>query len=166
MWGAIFLLLSAVPIVFDVYGWTSPQVSRVPRTPYSLYFMLTLPISSQKSLVLLSIGAGGFLGWLAHLHQERLYERACTKAAPGKPAPEARLYWACVGAVLAPAAMFMFAWTGQASVHPAVPILALVIFLAAIFPIYLSVFVYIADVYDRYASSGLAAQSWLRNVSH
>ena len=47
---------------------------------------------------------------------------------------------------MAPASMFWFAWSGQASVHPAVPIIALVVFIAAIFPIYLAVFLYIAEV--------------------
>jgi len=36
--------------------------------------------------------------------------------------------------------------------------------MASIFPIYLAVFVYLADAYNQYASSALAAQSFLRNV--
>ncbi|PWN39364.1 MFS general substrate transporter [Ceraceosorus guamensis] len=142
LWGTLFLLLQGTPTVFEAYGWSE----------------------AARSSVLSVLGLGGIVGFFAHLHQEKLYNREAAKAAPDKPRPEARLYWSCVGAVLAPAAMFGFAWTGQASVHPAVPIVMLGIFASAIFPIYLAVFLYFADVFEAYASSGLAAQSWLRNV--
>jgi len=49
---------------------------------------------AQKSLVLLCFAVGGVLGFLCHLHQERLYNRAVARAAPAKVAPEARLYCA------------------------------------------------------------------------
>lgn len=142
LWGCIFLLLESVPIVFDVYGWTEPQ----------------------KSLVLLCLAVGGFFAWLCTFHQEKLYARAVAKAAPQKVAPEARLYYACVGGVIAPIGFFIFAWTGRADIHPAAPIFGLVLFSGASFWIYLAVFTYIAECYEIYASSGLAAQSWLRNV--
>ena len=98
LWGSIFLLLESVPIVFEVYGWTEPQ----------------------KSLVLLCLAVGGFIGWLFNFHQEKLYAQAARKAAPNKPAPEARLYWACVGGVLTPIGFFIFAWTGRAGITPVV----------------------------------------------
>ena len=94
--------------------------------------------------------------------------------------PESRLYGACVGAVGVPIALFMsvfpyyftswtdhfgrFAWTGQPQIHWIAPAISLVIFMASIFPVYLAVFVYLADAYNQYASSALAAQSFLRNV--
>ncbi|UZJ54037.1 hypothetical protein CBS101457_003357 [Exobasidium rhododendri] len=142
LWGTIFLLLESVPIVFDAYNWTDPQ----------------------KSLVLLCLGVGAVIGWAFNFHQEKLYARAAAKAAPKKPPPEARLYWACVGGVLTPIGFFIFAWTGRAGTTPVAPIIGLVVFCAATFWIYLAVFTYIAEVYEMYASSGLAAQSWLRNV--
>lgn len=142
LWGTIFLLLESVPIVFEAYGWTNPQ----------------------KSLVLLCLAVGSFIGWIFNLHQEKLYARAAAKAAPNKPPPEARLYWACVGGVLTPVGFFIFAWTGRAGITPVAPIIGLIVFCAATFWIYLAVFTYIAECYEIYASSGLAAQSWLRNV--
>jgi MFS family permease len=142
LWGTIFLLLESVPIVFDVYGWTE----------------------SQKSLVLLNLGVGALIGWAFNFHQEKLYARAAAKAAPNKPPPEARLYWACVGGILTPIGMFIFAWTGRAGITPVAPIIGLVVFSTGTFWIYLAVFTYIAECYEIYASSGLAAQSWLRNV--
>lgn len=64
-----------------------------------------------------------------------------------------------------PVSMFVFAWTGQASVSPVVPIIALVLFMSSIFTVYLAAWIYLADCYERHASSAIAAQSWLRNVS-
>jgi hypothetical protein len=142
LWGTIFLLLESVPIVFEAYGWSDPQ----------------------KALVLLCLAVGASIGWVCNFHQEKLYARAVARAAPNKPAPEARLYWACVGGVLTPIGFFIFAWTGRAGITPVAPIIGLVVFCAATFWIYLAVFVYIAQCYEIYASSGLAAQSWLRNV--
>lgn len=100
LWGTIFLLLESVPIVFDVYGWSEPQ----------------------KSLVLLNLAAGAAIGWIFNFHQEKLYARAAAKAAPNKPPPEARLYWACVGGILTPIGFFIFAWTGRADITPAVSV--------------------------------------------
>ncbi|EPQ30522.1 uncharacterized protein PFL1_02048 [Pseudozyma flocculosa PF-1] len=141
LWGLIFISLEAVPIVFAEYGWDA----------------------TEQSLVLLTLTLGGALGYGFNFHQERLYARQ-TKKYGGKPPPEARLYYACAGAVVVPVGLFIFAWTGQPSVHPAAPIVGLTIFATALFPIYLAVFSYLGDVYERYASSALAAQSFLRNV--
>lgn len=64
---------------------------------------------------------------------------------------------------MAPIGFFIYAWTGRAGISPVAPIIGLLIFLTATYAIYLAVFSYIADCYARYSSSGLAAQSWLRN---
>lgn len=98
LWGTIFLLLGSVPIVFDAYGWNE----------------------QQSSLVLLTLAAGASIAWLFNFHQEKLYARDAARAAPNKPAPEARLYWACVGGVLTPIGFFIFAWTGRAGITPVV----------------------------------------------
>ncbi|PWZ02366.1 MFS general substrate transporter [Testicularia cyperi] len=141
LWGVIFISFEAIPIVFEGYGWSS----------------------TEQHLALLTIAVGGTLGYLANIHQEKLYARAARKHG-GKPPPEARLYYASAGAILVPIGLFIFAWTGRPSVSPVAPIIGLVVFNAALFPIYLAVFSYLADVYERYASSALAAQSFLRNT--
>lgn len=141
LWGIIFISLEAIPIVYAQYGWNS----------------------DQQHLALLTIAVGGLIGYGLNFHQEKLYARATAKHG-GKPPPEARLYYAAAGAILAPIGLFIFAWTGRPSVHPAVSIIGLVIFNTALFPVYLAVFSYLADVYERYASSALAAQSFLRNT--
>lgn len=103
--------------------------------------------------MLLTIAVGGVIGWVGNLHQEKLYHRASMRH-NGKAPPEARLYWACFGALLFPAGLFFFAWSGQPSVHPAAPIVSLVMINAGVFWIYVSIFSYVADCYERYASSG------------
>ncbi|SAM81909.1 related to TPO1-Vacuolar polyamine-H+ antiporter [Ustilago bromivora] len=141
LWGIIFISLEAIPIVFAGYGWDL----------------------EQQHLALLTIAVGGTIGYLLNFHQEKLYAAAAHKYG-GKPPPEARLYYAAAGAVLAPIGLFIFAWTGRAGINPAAPIIGLTIFNLALFPVYLAVFSYLADVYERYASSALAAQSFLRNT--
>lgn len=142
LWGTIFMSVGAIPIAFnEAYGWTT----------------------QQGSLVLLILAVGGCLGWLLNLLQERLYDRAWHRH-HGQPPPEARLYLPAFGAVVVPAGLFWFAWGCRNGVHPAVPIIGLVAFAAGVYPIYLGVFVYLADCYQRYSSSALAAQSFMRNL--
>ncbi|KAJ9479192.1 putative Polyamine transporter 3 (putative) [Pseudozyma hubeiensis] len=140
LWGIIFISLEAIPIVFATYGWNS----------------------EQQHMALLTIAVGGLIGYVANFHQEKLYAATARKHG-GKPPPEARLYYASAGAILAPVGLFIFAWTGRSGISPAAPIIGLTVFNAGLFPVYQAVFSYLADCYERYASSSLAAQSFLRN---
>ncbi|CAD6911725.1 unnamed protein product [Tilletia laevis] len=141
-WGTVFLLVDVVPIVFSVYGWTT----------------------QQKSLVFLTYALCGVLGGLSNFHQEHLYARAARRHG-GKAPPEARLYWPCVSAILFPAGFFILGWGAQESIHPAVPVFGICVISFGIYPLYVCIFSYLADVYERYASSALAAQSLLRNLA-
>lgn len=142
LWGTTFLSIAAVPIAFgEAYGWSQ----------------------EQASIVLLILAAGGALGWIINLWQEYMYQRAVQKY-NGEPPPEVRLYSSCIGAVLVPVGLFWYAWGAQPHVHPAVPIIGLVIFAAGVFLPYLGVFIVLAGIYGRYASSALAAQSLMRNL--
>lgn len=78
-------------------------------------------------------------------------------------APESRLYFACVTAMLLPAGLFgaflvPIEWKGHAQ--------AIGIGFATwgIYSVYLATFNYLADTYHIYASSALAAQSLCRNL--
>lgn len=83
------------------------------------------PLLDSPGIVYLAIGLGGTLGYLGNLLQERLYQKKCSGGI--KPAPEARLPWACFGALFFPAALIFFAWTGRPFVSPVPPIFALVL---------------------------------------
>ncbi|KII84153.1 hypothetical protein PLICRDRAFT_46519 [Plicaturopsis crispa FD-325 SS-3] len=142
LWGVVFILFSAVPLIYEQYGFTVGQTGSV--------FATTI--------------IGAILGTFAARYQDHLYDRDAKKTAHGRAPPESRLYAASVRGVLIPIALFWFAWSGRPSVHWIVPTLALVLFNFALFPIYLAVFSYLADSYEQYGSSAIAAQSFLRNV--
>lgn len=141
LWGVNYLQLQAIPFVFSrEYHWDSVQ----------------------QAMIMLSVIVSSLLGFAANFHQDALYRKRCVKA--GEPVPEARLHYACAGAILAPIGLFIFAWTGVASISPAVPILGIFLFNLALFPIYLSLFAYLADLYQENASSSVAASSFARFV--
>lgn len=63
-----------------------------------------------------------------------------------------------------PVGLFWFGWSASPSVPWIVPALGVGCATIGIFTIYLATFNYLADVYHRYASSALAAQSCCRNL--
>ncbi|ODO01705.1 hypothetical protein I350_06531 [Cryptococcus amylolentus CBS 6273] len=140
-WGVIFLGQSSVMLVFEQYGFSAAEAG-----------------SFEIAMVI-----GATIGLFAQFHQESLYRRAAIKH-NGKAPPEARLYWAAYGGLLFPLALYVYAWTGQPSVHWAVPGVALVFMNWGVFMIYSGVFTYLADAYEIYSSSAQAAQSFCRNV--
>ncbi|KAK7458023.1 hypothetical protein VKT23_009931 [Stygiomarasmius scandens] len=102
---------------------------------------------------------GALIGFATNFYQESLYR----KHFPSR-GPEARLYSACVAAILFPAGMFIYAWCSEAYIHWIVPLIGITLFMWATFVMYLAVFTYLADCYGLYASSALAGQSLLRNL--
>ncbi|KAI1770315.1 MFS general substrate transporter [Hypoxylon cercidicola] len=78
--------------------------------------------------------------------------------------PESRLYLTCFTSVLLPAGLYLFGFAAQPSIHWMVPTFAIFLATMGIFYIYLATFNYLADIYQTYASSALAAQSFCRNV--
>jgi hypothetical protein len=103
---------------------------------------------------------GAYLGFATTLYQERLYRKGVAKRGV-----EARLYSACVAAIIFPMGLFIYAWCAFASVHWIGLAIGIVVFMWAIFIIYAAVFSYLADVYGPFASSALAGQSLARNLS-
>ncbi|CAK7206165.1 hypothetical protein SEUCBS139899_008950 [Sporothrix eucalyptigena] len=78
--------------------------------------------------------------------------------------PENRLCGACVTSILLPIGLFIFGFTARPDYHWIAPMIGIGISTVGIFAVYLSTFNYLADVYHRFASSALAAQSCCRNV--
>lgn len=74
--------------------------------------------------------------------------------------PEGRLYFSCVQSAFLPIGLFWFGWTLAPSIHWIVPTMAIGCATMGLFSIYLAVCNYLADTYQRYASSALAAQSF------
>jgi hypothetical protein len=78
--------------------------------------------------------------------------------------PEIRLYFACIESALLPIGLFWLGWSQFSYVHWVVPCFGIGLATMGIYSVYLATFNYLADVYHRYASSALAAQSFCRNV--
>ncbi|KAG1730303.1 MFS general substrate transporter, partial [Suillus lakei] len=109
---------------------------------------------SETGLVFLSI-----IGLAANTYQETLYR----KYFPTK-GQEARLYMACVAAIVLPVSMFIYAWTSSPNIPWIVPLIALTAFMSGVFVIFQVSFLYLADCYGPYTSSAQAGQSLARNI--
>ncbi|KAJ0166034.1 putative MFS-type transporter [Colletotrichum tanaceti] len=79
-------------------------------------------------------------------------------------APESRLYFTCITAVLLPVGLFLFGFTGNQKFHWVAPAIGIGLATWGIYSVYLATFNYFADVYHIYTSSALAAQSCCRNI--
>ncbi|KIM44763.1 hypothetical protein M413DRAFT_442721 [Hebeloma cylindrosporum] len=155
----IYLLFSE-PIVFAVSMWLGfawgvyyCMIESIPPVFKSLHQFNQGEVGS----VYMTMALGGLLGFLTNFYQEKLYQRNVEKRGP-----QARLYLVCGAAFLFPISMFMFAWTSLPSLPWALLIVALIIFVWAVFVMYLAIFTYLADCYGPYASSALAGQSLFR----
>jgi multidrug resistance protein len=138
-WGVLYMSFDDIPLVFAARGFSTEQIGAV----YA------------------SIAIGSILGALLSIYQEKIAKRYWKHLLT---TPEGRLYFACVESALLPLGLFWFGWTSFSSIPWIVPVLALGCAQVGIFSIYLAVFNYLADVYHRYASSALAAQSFCRNI--
>lgn len=78
-------------------------------------------------------------------------------------APEARLYFTCITALLLPIGLFI-AFLGSDGKRGYLTAVGLGLATWGIYSVYLATFNYLADTYHIYASSALAAQSFCRNV--
>ncbi|KAJ3571900.1 hypothetical protein NPX13_g5221 [Xylaria arbuscula] len=78
--------------------------------------------------------------------------------------PEARLYLTCFTAVLLPIGLFLFGFSAEPSNHWIIPTIGVAFASAGIYYVYLATFNYLADIYQAYASSAIASQSFCRNI--
>ncbi|RDW76310.1 MFS transporter [Aspergillus mulundensis] len=79
------------------------------------------------------------------------------------PTPESQLPPAIVGSICLPVSLFWFGWTGNASVHWVVPIMASALFSVGGCLIFNPIFCYLAHAYPRYAASVLAGNDFMRS---
>ncbi|PGH12497.1 hypothetical protein AJ79_04241 [Helicocarpus griseus UAMH5409] len=158
-----FLLLFTEPVVFFFSLWVSFSwaVLYLQFGSLPLVFQTNHGFDLQQSgAVFASICIGSIIATFLSIWQDKFVRRL------GKisSTPEGRLYFVCIESIMMPAGMFWFGWTSFSSIHWIVPCLAVACATIGIFSIYLAVFNYLADVYHRYASSALAAQSCCRNL--
>ncbi|KAH8744908.1 major facilitator superfamily domain-containing protein [Diaporthe sp. PMI_573] len=172
-WAVLYLTFSSVPYVFrTVYGWDSESTG----------YMFT------------AIMIGGMLSTVIGVFQDDLLKHPQWRAenwdpgyspspAEGGPpgtatarlyavlrrhfpveAPESRLYFTCLTASFLPLGLFLFGFTSRETMHWISPAVALCLASMGIYSVYLATFNYLADFYQAYASSALAAQSCCRNL--
>lgn len=78
--------------------------------------------------------------------------------------PERRLIPALFASLLPPVGLFMFGWTGIASIHWMVPTVGIFIFTIGVLIILLCLFIYIPMCYPQYAASLFAANDFFRST--
>jgi hypothetical protein len=92
---------------------------------------------------------------------ENMREKAIA-ANVGASEPEMRLPQLCVGGIIVPISLFMFAWTIYPSVHWIVPIIASTIFGMGCYWTFNSILSYTVEAYRQYAASAVAANVFVR----
>ncbi|KAI6837141.1 MFS general substrate transporter [Hortaea werneckii] len=143
-WAILYLMFSAIPLVF--------------RANYDFNLQ-------EADAIFTAISVGAMISTVISIYQEKLARRFASDKRRGfLNSPEGRLYFSCIQSALLPIGCFWFGWTQFSYIHWIVPALAVGCATMGIFSIYLAVFNYLADTYHKYASSALAAQSFCRNA--
>ncbi|PWN38477.1 MFS general substrate transporter [Meira miltonrushii] len=142
-WALIFALFAGIPLVFQgLHGWGE----------------------GVGGLAYIAPILGTFAAWIVNFHATTLYNRARERNG-GVPVPEARLYYATVGALTSTAGMFIFAFTSYRHVHWIGPEVGLFLLIAGVFFVFDAVQNYLSDFYgSEYASSAISAQGFVRNM--
>ncbi|KAK2064177.1 major facilitator superfamily transporter [Colletotrichum caudatum] len=142
IYGTLYMLFAAFPIVFQRYRGWSPGVG---------------------GLAFLGVAVGMIAAVTFTVFDSRRYLKV--SAAHGGFAPaEARLPPSMIGACLLPIGLFWFAWTNGPEIHWIVPIIASGFFAAGLVLVFLSLLNYLIDSYVIFAASVLAANSVLRSL--
>ncbi|KAI1821805.1 MFS general substrate transporter [Xylaria intraflava] len=144
-WSILYLTFEIVPLIFSRAYDFSQQAS-------GLVFTATAVASV--------VGAG------AAVVQEWVVSNPNSwfSTLPLRGQPEARLAFACLQSLLLPAGLFWLGATARSTIPWIVPAISVAAITLGIFSVYLAVFNYLADTYQSYASSAIAAQSFTRNV--
>ncbi|KAI1638364.1 major facilitator superfamily domain-containing protein [Biscogniauxia mediterranea] len=159
-WAVLYLTFGSVPLVF--------------QRQYNFN-------TQQSGYVFVAMMVGSILATVIGIYQENILKhpgwkdggsddteqgglRAFIRRRLPIDSPEARLYPTCVTSIMLPLGLYLFGFSAQPSIHWIVPAIAIGISTMGIYYVYLAAFNYLADIYQTYASSSLAAQSFCRNV--
>ncbi|RPB01903.1 MFS general substrate transporter [Choiromyces venosus 120613-1] len=141
IWGILYLYLGAYIIVFRTrYGWGEAKAG-----------------AAFGGIAIGILLAGGMAGMA-----NKIFVRLSEKNAKNGPFPEGRLPPAMLAAILVPASMFWFAWTGFTHVHWAVPVASGIPFGWCMVMLFISFATYASDSFPHIAASVGAANSLLR----
>lgn len=163
VYAILFITIQAFPIVFqELRGWN--------------------PITASMSFMAMFIGCVCAL--VVNIGNQPRYIRI-SRAANGRPVPEARLAPLAIGAVCMVIGLFWFGWNAEPKYHWVLPCIA-IMFIGAGFniifqqcmslprlPLFVSIHIltsmstglnYLVDVYGLYGASAVAANTFLRSV--
>lgn len=143
VYGTLYLLFAAFPIVFQINRGWSPGIGGLAFVGVAIGMMFAVSYST---------------------YDNRRYARVAEATPGGMAPPEARLPPAIIGSVLLPVGLFWFAWTNGPEIHWVVPIIASGFFAAGLVLVFLSLLSYMIDSYTVFAASVLAANSVLRSL--
>jgi len=144
-WGILFLFQSSIVTVFsNLYGFNA----------------------FETTIVQLAISVGAVIATIINPIQDRLYLNSArrNKETPGRPIPEARLYFAVPGSFIFTVGMFWYGWGSYRSLPWIVPALGIGLVGFGIYEIYMAVVNYLSDAYEKYTASALSAASLGRNT--
>lgn len=113
-----------------------------------------------------AIVVGELVGLLASIYQDELYVRSASrnKESPGRPIPEARLYFSIPGSFIGlTGGLFWYAWTSSSSLPWILPTIGLALVGLGMFTVVSAVTGYILDSYTQYAASAVAGVAFLEN---
>lgn len=122
--------------------------------------------SQANGLVFFSISIASVIATVVAIFQDRALTTSTSRLSKftRRDQPEGRLFFACGESLLLPIGLFWLGATTNHAIPWIVPVLACGCITLGIFSVYLAVFNYLADTYQTYASSAIAAQSFTRNV--
>jgi MFS family permease len=170
-WAVLYLTFGSIPLVFRrQYNFSIEQSGFVFVAMIVGALLATILGIYQESLlkhpswVGKPVDSGGDRGGKKAGEPERRGLWAFIRRNFPAESPESRLYFTCFTAVFLPAGLYLFGFSAEPSTHWIVPTIGIGLATMGIYCIYLAAFNYLADIYNKYASSALAAQSFCRNI--
>ncbi|KAK0736030.1 major facilitator superfamily domain-containing protein [Apiosordaria backusii] len=181
-WGVLYLTFGSIPYVFQhVYGWSLEQsgytfaaiiLGAIIGTTMSIYQqrLLSHPKWADNLQVIAAEPTSSSVPDrtpppqmnTAYSPTDKIWTFLRTRFPSSSP--ESRLYFSCITSTFLPIGLYLFGFTATPSIHWILPAIGIFLCTIGILSIYLAVFNYFADVYHKYASSALAAQSLCRNL--
>ena len=150
------LYMSLVYAIFYMYFQAYPIVfKRIYNLP-----------SDTSSLMFLPIGLGAFVSLGIFEAYGLAFDNAQKRGKPWTKREEAkRVPLAYLGGPLFVVALFWLGWTARSDIHWIIPALAGIPFGMGLMLIFMALLNYVADAYDIYSASALAATSCCRSVT-
>ncbi|TGJ87585.1 hypothetical protein E0Z10_g1214 [Xylaria hypoxylon] len=169
-WAVLYLTFGSVPLVFRrQYGFTTQQSGYVFGAMIVGSILATVLGVLQENVVKHRNWQGTSTGSSSDSDADVIEPSShglwvfIRRRFPAE-SPESRLYFTCFLGVLLPIGLYLFGFSAEPSTHWIVPTIGVALATAGIYYVYLATFNYLADTYQAYASSALAAQSFCRNI--